>query len=191
MDLALFLPAVLALLVAPGPTNTLVAVAGAQAGLRGAVRLIPAELAGYMTTILPVAYAGRHMVDQWPATALLLRICAAAWVLFLGVRLWRAHRGADSPRTVSAGKVYLTTVLNPKALVVGAVLLPLPGTPRFLLDLGLFGLTAAVVAVGWGVFGTLTQAGDGGRRRLQMVQRVASVWLAVISGTLLASAVVR
>jgi threonine/homoserine/homoserine lactone efflux protein len=54
--------AVLVLLLTPGPTNSLMLLAGAERGLTGALRLIPAEVAGYLLTVLPLAHgpdAGR------------------------------------------------------------------------------------------------------------------------------------
>lgn len=53
-----FLSAVLALLATPGPTNTLMALAGAEGGVGRVARLLPAELAGHLTTILPLVWLG-------------------------------------------------------------------------------------------------------------------------------------
>jgi threonine/homoserine/homoserine lactone efflux protein len=88
MTLTAFLSAVLALLLAPGPTNTLMGLAGAQRGLRGVMRLLPAELFGYLTTILPLIYLGAEVLGQWPVAAVVLKIAAALWVMFLAINLW-------------------------------------------------------------------------------------------------------
>ncbi len=42
-----------------------------------------------------------------------------------------------------------------------------------------------VVALAWGAAGKLTQTGGGDSRRLLIIQRVASVWLAIVSVTLI------
>jgi len=182
MTTATFLSAVLALLLAPGPTNTLMGLAGAQAGLRGVVRLLPAELFGYLTTILPLVYLGAELLGRWPAAAA-LKLAAALWVMVLAVKLWRRD-GTGTRSEVTAQKVYLTTMLNPKALIFGLVLLPAPEAPQFALQLGLFCSLVMAVALVWGTAGTLTQAG-GGDRRLLIIQRIASVWLAIVSVTLI------
>ncbi len=48
MSLEELVLALLVLLLTPGPTNTLMALAGAERGWTRALRLIPAELAGYL-----------------------------------------------------------------------------------------------------------------------------------------------
>lgn len=179
------LAAVLALLLAPSPTNTLMGVAGAQGGLGRVTRLIPTELLGYLITILPLALLGGQMLERWPAAALALKLAAAVWVMVLAVRLWGLRGHTDAARRVTAPGVLVTTMLNPKALIFGLVLLPEPGDPSFAPRLGMFCAMVITVALIWGMAGWLTQR-DGGGTRLQLVQRIASVWLACISLTLIA-----
>ncbi|KAA3509032.1 hypothetical protein G6L63_09665 [Agrobacterium vitis] len=185
MLIATFLPAVLALLLAPGPTNTLMGVAGAQAGLRRVLRLLPAELAGYLTTVLPLVYLGDQLMARWPAAAVLLKIAAAIWVLVIAFKLWQAPGQGKVLNQITAGRIYLTTALNPKALVFGLVLLPAPDDLNFLPYLGLFCLLVSAVALLWGSAGRLTQAGNGGQGRLHVLQRVAAVWLTCVSLSLI------
>jgi threonine/homoserine/homoserine lactone efflux protein len=180
-----FLSAGLALLLAPGPTNTLIGIAGARGGLGASARLLPAELAGYLTTILPLTWLGAELLARFPSASVALKVIAAIWVMALAVRLWRMPGDAQNGSGVSAGRVYLTTVLNPKALIFGLVLLPAPADSQFLPRLAMFCVMVLGVAMLWGGFGRLTQAGDGGGRRLLLVQRAASIWLAVVSVTLM------
>lgn len=185
LTLPAFLSAILALLLAPGPTNTLMGLAGAQRGLRGVVRLLPAELAGYLAVILPLSVAGAGVLARWPALGLGVKAAAAVWVLALALRLW-GRGGAPVAATVTARQIFLTTVLNPKALIFGLVLLPAPHDPAFAPRLALFGLAVAGAALVWGMAGQLVQTGAAGPARLMRVQRLASVWLAAIAVTLLA-----
>ncbi len=76
-------------------------------------------------------------------------------------------------------------MLNPKALIFGLVLLPVPDDPQFAPRLGLFCLMVMAVALVWGTAGKLTQQGGGDGRRLLILQRIASVWLAIVSVTLI------
>lgn len=180
-----YLSAVLALLLAPGPTNTLMGIAGARGGLRATARLLPAELAGYLTTILPLAWLGAELLARFPSASVALKVAAAVWVMFLAVKLWRMPADAGEGSGVTTRRVYLTTMLNPKALIFGLVLLPVPADSQFLPRLAMFCVMVMAVAMLWGGFGRLTQAGDSGSRRLLLVQRLASIWLAIVSVTLI------
>ena len=184
MALLAFLSAVMVLLIAPGPTNTLMGLAGAQKGLGHVARLIPAELAGYLTAILPLSYLGAQALAQSPTLALILQGAAALWVMYLALKLWNLTAVDSSANEVSAGRIYLTTMLNPKALIFGLVLLPAPSEPDYLTRLALFCVMVSGVALLWGSAGTLTQAGPNSGKRLHLVQRVASVWLGFVSVSL-------
>jgi threonine/homoserine/homoserine lactone efflux protein len=188
VSLAAYLSAVLALLIAPGPTNTLIGVAGAQRGMIRVVRLLPAELAGYLTAILPLVWIGAEVLGRFPSAALALKLVAAAWVMALAVRLWDL-RGAGEQGLVTVRRIYVTTLLNPKALVFGLVLLPSPSEPQFAERFALFCLSVICIALLWGAAGALSQRGAGGGFRLRMVQRIASVWLGLVSVTLVLGAV--
>ena len=72
--------AVLALLLTPGPTNSLMLLAGAERGLTGAARLIPTELAGYFLTVLPLALAGTTVLADHQGFRSGLTLAAAVWV---------------------------------------------------------------------------------------------------------------
>jgi threonine/homoserine/homoserine lactone efflux protein len=186
MSLTVFVSAVLALLLAPGPTNTLMGLAGAQKGIGGVARLIPAELVGYLTAILPLAFLGAKMLERWPAVAVAFKVAAGFWVMFLAVSLWLRSNETGVRSNVSARRVYLTTMLNPKALIFGLILLPSPYDSQFLPRLGLFCSMIVGVALIWGAGGVFTQVGNAGSRRLLIVQRIASAWLAIVSITLFA-----
>ena len=180
MTLLAFITAVLALLLAPGPTNTLMGVAGSQAGIAKAARLIPAELAGYLTAILPLTFLGSRFFAEFPLAALILKSAAAVWVMFLAIKLWgRAHQ-PDSLEKVTLGKVFTTTALNPKALVVSFILLPPTNDPAFIPRLSAFCVLVIGVALVWATAGNLLSGGKPGNRT-RIVERVASVWLAAVS----------
>ena len=107
MTLAVFISAALALLVAPGPTNTLMGIAGAQHGLFRVLRLLPAELAGYLTTVLPLTYLGAQTLGRLPAVTVAMKLIAAIWVLYLALKLWRFHGPEGEAARVTARKIYV------------------------------------------------------------------------------------
>lgn len=187
MPLAAFLLATLALLAAPGPSNTLFGLAGAQGGLRGAARLLPALVAGYLCAVLPLAFAGAGLTHAWPALMPAIRLLAAAWVAWLAIGLWRGGTRGKGHARVNARQVWLTTLLNPKALVVALALLPAPSAPGFALRLALFAGISAAVALAWVGIGVWTTAGAHGTGRLLILHRAASVWLMAVSAGLAAT----
>lgn len=186
MSLPAFLSAILALLLAPGPTNTLMALAGTQSGLARSVRLIPAEVFGYLITILALAYMGAELLVRWPLAGAVLKGVAALWVLLLAFRLWRAPASDGAHDGVSAERVFFTTLLNPKALIFALVLLPPPADQGFAPRLAAFVLSVVMVALLWSFAGSLARMGDGSERRMDVARRIASIWLAAVSFSLFA-----
>lgn len=175
--------AILALLLTPGPTNSLMLLAGAERGLRRASGLIPAELAGYLTSVVPLALLGQSVLETWPGLRAAVALAAAVWVAALAVRLWRLPEVATAP-LVGARSLFVTTALNPKALIFGLVLLPAPD--RLVGNLILFTGLVVAVALVWAGLGAMLQRGSSGQpRALFVLRRLASVFLATMSVLLL------
>ena len=149
MTLSLLM-AIALLLLTPGPTNTLLAISGASVGFRRSLPLIIAENLGYMVTIVPlVAFAGPFLADH-PVAASILKLCSAAWVTILAIKLWFTPiTDVEANSLVTFRQVFVTTMLNPKALIFGIVLLPNGGLVETLPRLGIFALTVVVIASLW------------------------------------------
>ena len=177
--------AILVLLITPGPTNTLLFLAGAERGWRAALRLIPAELAGYLLMVVPLTLAGAAIFHDAPRARALVAIAAGLWVAWLAVKLWLPQAAETAGQRVGPTLVFTTTLLNPKALIFGLVLLP--SQDHLGLNLTLFAGLVAMVALAWAGFGAWlggVSGSDGGA--LRWIRRGASLWLSVVSLTLLA-----
>lgn len=186
-----FALAVLALLATPGPTNTLLAAAGASDGVRPALRLVSAELAGYLVSISLLLFLAGPAVAASPALATALKLAAGAWLAVSAVRLWReAGDGfAATPRPVTLRRVFVTTLLNPKALVFALVLIP-PGGPAAVAPwLAFFSGLVALVGSGWVVVGGLIARSGGRAVTPRRVSRTAALVLAAFATLLAGSAV--
>lgn len=155
MPLFAFAMAVLLLLLTPGPTNTLLAVSGAARGLKASLPLIGAELGGYLTTILPLVFLAAPLLRDQPVAALIIKLVSTLWVLLLAARLWVRPPSATEPGAVTVATVYCTTVMNPKALIIGLALMPSAtfAAPETLVVplpyLALFVLLVILVATCW------------------------------------------
>lgn len=171
--------ACIALLMTPGPTNTLVLLAGAECGVAGALRLIPVELAGYLATVVPLALLGQTVLDAYPDLRLAVASLAALWVAVLAVRLWRIPQ-VGVKAAVSPVGLFVTTALNPKALIFGLVLLPSP--EGLAANLMLFAGLVIAVALVWAALGAALGNGRPGQpRALFVLRRLASAVLAAMS----------
>ncbi len=187
MQLSVYLSAVLALLLAPGPTNTLIGLAGAQRGIKAAMRLMPFELIGYLVTIVPLTVLGAALMSALPQMAAAVKLAAALWVAIIALRLW-GRPGAVLLPLVSPWLVFITTALNPKALIFGIVLLPVFGAAHYGQRLALFCAAVAGVALVWGAGGALLHKPRHGQR-LHWLQRGASIWLGLVSLALMISVI--
>ena len=171
--------ALLALLATPGPTNTLLALAGAQA-VRRPLLLPLVELAAYMTTVVPLSIWGQNWLEATPKLRLILTLTAAVWVAVLAVRMWRHATRAEAQGApgVTALQVGVTTLLNPKALVFGLVLIP--SGPDVVAGLWLFAALVIVVSLAWLWLGARLAG-----RYQPLVNRGGAVWLGVLAALLL------
>nr|WP_087574763.1 hypothetical protein [Sphingomonas sp. CDS-1] len=171
----LFTFALWALLLTPGPTNSLMALVGGQKGLRRAASLIPAELGAYLIVVIPLAMLGKDGIASWLSQA--IKLGAAIWVLHLALKLWRAAMPTGGTADITARQLFVTTLLNPKGLIIGLVLLPAATRPAFASDLLILALSVIAAALLWAGLG----AGIG---RVRWLPRIAAAWLALLSGGL-------
>jgi threonine/homoserine/homoserine lactone efflux protein len=187
-DLWLFALATFALLATPGPTNTLLATAGALSGIRRASVLLVGEIVGYLTTITLLLTALGPIINAQPMVATIVKLLVAGYVAWAAVRLWR--RGAVATgapqQAVTIRQVLVTTLLNPKALVFAFSIFPPPSGALWRFYLA-FTLTVPVVGFGWILFGRMVGIAVG-PERTQLIQKVAAVVLAGFAGLLAASA---
>lgn len=184
-----FIFAILALLLTPGPTNTLLTVGAATRGLRTSLPLLAGELLGYLAVVVPLATVAASFLEGRPALSAGLRIVAACWVLFLAVRLWQVsavQKAQQEIAQVTIGQVFLTTVLNPKAPIIGLVIMPHGPLTEIAPALGLFSLLVLGAGTSFLVLGSLV-----GRAPVlspRLVYRVAAFFLIVFSIGLASSA---
>jgi threonine/homoserine/homoserine lactone efflux protein len=164
-DHVLFTLAVLTVLGTPGPTNTLLATAGASAGVRRSLPLITAEAAGYTISILTLGLVLGPIVAGAPLLAAALRVAVGLYLLLLALRLWRRSGVAmASGAVVTPRQVFVTTLLNPKAIVFALGVVPFEAGrsvwPPYMLG---FLLLLVSVAAAWIAAGAML-GGAAGRR---------------------------
>ncbi|KVE35929.1 LysE family translocator [Burkholderia sp. TSV86] len=164
----LFVATVFVVSAIPGPNMLLVMTHGARHGLQRSTATMAGCLSA-LVAMLSVSAAGLGVfLDAWPAMFDALRYAGAAYLVYLGVKAWRARvdekggaPGAE-PRAggASAAEVsrwalfrngFLVAGSNPKAILFAAALLPqfidasAPTLPQF----GILVATFVVIEVSW------------------------------------------
>jgi threonine/homoserine/homoserine lactone efflux protein len=181
-----FLVSVLILLIVPGPTNTLLATSGATVGFRRSTPLLFAETAGYILSIVLIEFMLGPAISGAYPTASILRLAAGAYLLMLAMKLWTTPF-LVARVVISLRQVFVTTLLNPKALVFALVIIPFR-SPHASLYLAVF--TAIVPAVGTLWIATGSFLGHHTHPDYaKSFPKAAAIVLAVMSAALIASAV--
>lgn len=158
----LFVATVFVVSAIPGPNMLLVMTHGARHGIRRST----ATMAGCLTALvimLSVSAAGLGVfLDAWPRLFDTLRLAGAAYLVWLGVKSWRAKAAAVDVRDETGGahsfkrstlfrNGFLVASSNPKAILFAAALLPQfidasrPVLPQFAVLVSTF----AVIEVSW------------------------------------------
>jgi len=172
-----FTLAVLLILGVPGPTNTLLATGGGTVGFRRALPLVPAETLGYAISILTVGLVLGPVVAGQPAVAAGLRLMVAAYLALLAVRLWRRGPVDGSVAPVRPRQVFVTTLLNPKAIVFALGVIPFGAAGWWPYMLGFLGMLVGV-ALCWIAVGAALGRAAGAAGHAGIVPRVGAAAVA-------------
>lgn len=154
-----FIATSILVLVTPGPTNTLLAACGATMGLRRAAILPLAEALGYIIAIsFFVAFAGMMRHNHFALAA--VRLAAAGWLIYSAWRLWRMPFESDpAVKETAFRRVLLTTIVNPKAMLVGTILIPAGTGMAAPAWIAAYAGLSIVAGVGWVALGSLLPSG--------------------------------
>jgi threonine/homoserine/homoserine lactone efflux protein len=185
----LFVPAVAAVLLTPGPTNTLLAAAGLRQGVARSLALIGAELAGYVLSISLWGFFLIAAAHALPWLGPMLRIASCVYIGLLAVRMWRAAIAltGDGHSPVTARALFLATLLNPKGLLFASTLFPADAfstASGYALAMSAFGALVAPIGLAWIAFGAGMRSGVLAWVDPVKVQRAASLMLGAFSVSL-------
>ncbi|QCK85040.1 lysine transporter LysE [Phreatobacter aquaticus] len=191
-DPLLFALTVLTLLGTPGPTNTLLATAGAASGWRNAFRLILAENLGYLLAILSIGLLLGPVIAAAPAIGIGLRIAVGLYLALVAWRLWRAGAAqvARSAALVKPGQIFLTTLLNPKAIVFAVAVVPFDAD-HVMAYLAAFSGLCAMVALGWISIGHTLGAAAGRSGHARLIPRVGAAGVGTFAVTMIVLPLLR
>jgi len=161
-----FVLSVIALLAVPGPTNTLLAASGAAIGPRRSLILIPAEISGYLIAIGCLLAIVQPLAASHPMIPVASKLLASAYLAWT--------------------RLFLTTLLNPKALIFAFVIFPHTALTTLAPYAAIFVVLVAIIGAGWILLGGLIASSAFGTATPRRISRIAAVALGVFA-TLIAS----
>lgn len=105
---------------------------GLTTGVRGAAAAVAGLICGYGTQMLVVSLGLGGLVATSPLLFNLIKWIGAAYLIFLGIKLWRAQSVVHTDTTVPIRKTwqsrwisaYLVNITNPKGMVFLLALIP-------------------------------------------------------------------
>jgi threonine/homoserine/homoserine lactone efflux protein len=131
MPLTPFFVATLALNLAPGPDMTYVAARSLGQGRRAGLISALGISAGCLVHIVAASAGVAVLLRAWPRAYSLIRLAGAAYLLYLGISMWRsAGRGGSLQAIAPAtdGEIFrqgaFTNILNPKVAMFFLAFLP-------------------------------------------------------------------
>ncbi|WP_149539928.1 LysE family translocator [Siccirubricoccus phaeus] len=165
---AAFLAASTALLLIPGPTILLVIGQSLGGGRRAALPLVAGVALGDLTA-MSLSLAGLGALLATSATLFTaLKWAGAAYLVWLGVTLWRAPVAAAAPPPAPPRRAFrtawLVTALNPKSIAFFVAFVPQfldparPWLPQAAIMVASFVTLAALNALGYALLATRLSA---------------------------------
>lgn len=178
---SLFVLTVLTILGMPGPTNTLLATAGAAAGWRQSWALVLAEAGGYLVTILLLGLVLGPVLAGSPLIRMMLRFAVGLYLLMLAWKLWgHGAAGHAQAGAISFRQLFVATLLNPKAVIFALAVIPF-GKPHVWAYLLGFAAMVAVVGTAWLAIGESAGRVARAGGKAQWVPRIGSAVVSVFA----------
>ncbi len=181
-----FMLSTIAILLTPGPTNTLLASAGLGQGMRKAFPLVAFELAGYLIAISAWGIFLASAQHHYPWLGISVRVASSCYLAYMAVKIWRAAHAlpTSEQKTIGPKALFVATLLNPKGLLFASAIFP-PHTfddvQVYLAAMALFSCLLLPIGIVWIKFGAALGSGRLLRINPVKLQRVAALAIGVFS----------
>ncbi|EJZ19045.1 hypothetical protein RCCGEPOP_22337 [Rhizobium sp. Pop5] len=87
-----------------------------------AITLLATVVFAYLAIVLPISSLAGPFLRAHPAVAQGVKLASATWMSYLALRLWGI--GSAPVAAVGVRQLVITTLLNPKALIIGLTMVP-------------------------------------------------------------------
>ncbi len=166
------------------------AVAGATLGISRGLKLIPAEVAGYLASISLLIFIFQPVVAALPLAATVLRFGCGSYLAILALTIWRtSKRDAVQTSLVSFRRVFITTLLNPKSLIFAFQIFPTGGMRLTLSFLAVFSLICIAAATMWICIGATLRLRTEAFLTGVVIRRITAIVLGLFAVLFLATAI--
>ena len=150
----------LAVLIVPGPTNSLLFQTGINRGLNlRALQWVVAEWAAYLVQITAWGLTLDWIAHDHPWVATVSKVFATGFLFYIAIKLWgMARQGAGGTPGLSPAGLFGATLTNPKGLFFASFVAP-AGTflhsASYVGFMGMFTLVVLPVGTAWIAFGAV------------------------------------
>ena len=143
----LFVAATIVIAATPGPNMLFVMTSSVRAGFRRSFAAMAGCLTGVVSMMAVSALGLGAVLQASPRAFAVLRYVGAAYLLFLGIKLWLAQPSMEKTHVPHSGlyrEGLLVSLSNPKAILFAAAFLPQfidtdkPRVPQFAVLVALF-----------------------------------------------------
>lgn len=193
-----FLLMTVVLIITPGPVVTLVIATGATDGIGAALLTVLGTTLGNALLIGAVAFGLNFVLASSTLLFDLIRYAGAAYLIWLGIGLWRKAGRDQAPLTPTRGSVHLSrgflvALSNPKTAAFFTAFLPqfvdpaLPARFQLVVMCGASVLIAALLDSGWGIAAGLGRGWFIAPARARLLGRLSGtvligggIWLSLV-----------
>lgn len=149
-DYGAFVIAIIVFLLVPGPGNLALITSTGKGGIRGGLAATWGVILGDQVLIWLAVAGVAALLAAYPAALHGVQWLGAAYLAWLGLRMWFARAGDQPVLHIRTGQYvrqsFLITLLNPKAIVFYMAFFPLFVDPARHQGLPTFAVMAATVA---------------------------------------------
>ena len=150
--------ALMLLLLAPGPTNTLLLRAGVLFGFRASWKLAFIECLAYLLQVTLWGAALLYIAVYSPWALKLTQLAAGCYLLLASYQLWRRKQAPDEAVGDQFSGIYFfsLTVMNPKGLLIASLIAPantFSNWTDYLAFMTLLALVVVPIGMAWIGFG--------------------------------------
>lgn len=184
MHLLPFAASVFTLLILPGPTNAILAIASQGLTSRRAIMLLATVVFAYLAIVLSVSGLAAPILRDYPPVSQAVKLASATWVFYLALRLWGV--GSSPVVVVRVRQLAVTTLLNPKGFIIGLTTIP-PAQQAS--SIAIVAVLASMMLLASSIWLSMGRIVLGGRKQLPLfARRCSSATLFIFSAALTVSA---